>query len=154
MSPEIPDSPEAEQVRAWADCAELAADPDFRASLRRMAEDHAAEQAQGDTMGPRRDLGAVVRDRVGPALAAGIAPTSHQADPIVAALAAHYAHVLGRPDDTELRRLLLARLESVNDPRRDRYLQLLAVINGWPAPESLMPAFNWSIGAVRVRMER
>lgn len=113
-----------------------------------MAEDHAAEQAQSDTTGPRRDLGAVVRDRVGPA------PASHQADPIVAALAAQCAHVLGRPDDTELRRLLLARLESVSDPRRDRYVQLLAVINGWPAPESLAPASNWSIEAVRVRMER
>ncbi|MCZ4612044.1 MerR family transcriptional regulator [Streptomyces sp. Lzd4kr] len=154
MTPEIPDSPEAEQIRAWAEWAELAADPDFRAGARRMVEDHAAEQAQGDTTGPRRNLGAVVRDRVGPALAAGIAPASHQADSIVVELAAHCAHVLGCPDDAELRRLLLARLESVSDPRWDRHLQLLAVINGWPAPESLVPAFNWSIEAVRVRMER
>ncbi|PPS70125.1 MULTISPECIES: MerR family transcriptional regulator [Streptomyces] len=154
MTPEIADSPEAEQVRAWVEWAQLAAEPDFRAGVRRMAEDHAAEQTQDDTTGPRRDLGAVVRDRVGPALAAGIAPTSQQADPIVAALAAHCADVLDRPDDTELRRRLLARLESASDPRRDRYLQLLAVINGWPAPESLGPAFNWSIEAVRVRMER
>ncbi|MGW4874607.1 MerR family transcriptional regulator [Streptomyces chartreusis] len=154
MTPEIPNSPEAEQIRAWAEWAELAADPDFRAGVRRMAEDHAAEQAQGDTTGPRRNLGAVVRDRVRPALAAGIAPASHQADSIVVALAAHCAHALGCPDDAELRRLLLARLESVSDPRWDRYLQLLAVINGWPAPESLVPAFNWSIEAVRVRMER
>ncbi|MFB6937872.1 MerR family transcriptional regulator [Streptomyces chartreusis] len=154
MTPEIPDSPEAEQIRAWAEWAELAADPDFRAGVRRMAEDHAAEQAQGDTTGPRRNLGAVVRDRVGPALAAGFAPASPQADSIVVALAAHCAHALGRPDDAELRRLLLARLESVSDPRWDRYLQLLAVINGWPAPETLVPAFNWSIEAVRVRMER
>ncbi|CAM5709987.1 MerR family transcriptional regulator [Streptomyces canus] len=153
MTPEMPDSPQADQVRAWAEWAGLAADPDFRACVRRMAEDHAAEQAQGDTTGPHRDLGAIVRDRVAPALTAGIAPTSHQADPIVAALAAHYAHILGRPDDPELRRLLLDRLESVGDPRRDRYLQLLAVINGWPAPESLVPVFNWSIEALRARME-
>ncbi|MFG2470365.1 MerR family transcriptional regulator [Streptomyces canus] len=154
MTPEMPDGPQAEQLRAWVEWAELAADPDFRAGVRRMAEDHAAEQAQGDTTGPHRDLGAIVRDRVTPALTAGIAPASHQADPIVAALAADYAHILGRPDDTELRRLLLARLESVADPRRDRYLELLAVINGWPAPESLVPVFNWSIEAARVRMER
>jgi DNA-binding transcriptional MerR regulator len=153
LTPEMPDSPQAEQVRAWVEWAELAADPDFRAGVRRMAEDHAAEQAQGDTTGPHRDLGAIVRDRVAPALTAGIAPASHQADPIVAALAAHYAHTLGRPDDTELRRLLLARLQSVGDPRRDRYLELLAVINRWPAPESLVPVFNWSIEALRARME-
>lgn len=149
----MPDSPQAEQLRAWVEWAELATDPDFRAGVRRLAEDHAAEQAQGDTTGPHRDLGAIVRDRVAPALTAGIAPASHQADPIVAALAAHNAHTLGRPDETELRRLLLARWESVGDPRRDRYLELLAVING-PAPESLVPLFNWSIEAVRVRVER
>lgn len=45
MTPEIPDSPEAEQVRAWVEWAELALDPGFRASVRRMAEDQAAEQA-------------------------------------------------------------------------------------------------------------
>ncbi|MET8640956.1 MerR family transcriptional regulator [Streptomyces sp. NPDC004675] len=154
MTPEIPDSPEPEQVRAWVEWAELAMDPDFRAGMRRMAEEDAAEQARGDTTTPRRGLAAVVRDRVGPALAAGIDPASRRADPIVAALAAHQAHVLGRPDDAELRRLLLARLESVSDPRRDRHLELLAVINGWPAPESLAPALRWSVQAVRVRMER
>ncbi|MYW68813.1 MerR family transcriptional regulator [Streptomyces sp. SID8379] len=154
MTPELPDSPETQQVRAWVEWAELVADPDFRVGVRRMAEDLATEQALAETAGPRRDLGVVVRDRVGPALAAGIAPDSRQGDSIVAAIAAHYAQVLGRPDDAELRRLLLARLGGMSDPRRDRYLQLLAVINGWPAPESLVPAFTWCIEAVRVRRER
>ncbi|GAB3986080.1 MerR family transcriptional regulator [Actinoallomurus acanthiterrae] len=154
MTPEIPDNPETQQVRAWVEWAELSLDPDFRASVRRMAEDHAAEQAQGEITSLRRDLGAVVRDQVDPALAAGIAPASHQADPIVAALAARYADILGRPDNAELRRLLLLRLDGMNDPRRDRHFELLAVINGWPAPESLAPAFTWAAEAVRVRMDR
>jgi hypothetical protein len=38
MTPEVPDDPEAEQVEAWLELAELSQDPDFRASLRRMAE--------------------------------------------------------------------------------------------------------------------
>ena len=46
----------------------------------------------------------------------------------------------------------MARLESMDDPRRDRYLQLLAVINGWPAPESLAPPLAWTVQALRVRM--
>ncbi|KAB1990134.1 MerR family transcriptional regulator [Streptomyces triticiradicis] len=154
MTPEMPDNPEAEQVRAWVEWAELAMDPDFRADVRRTAEGQAAERVRGGTAGLRRDLGAVVRDQVGPALAAGIDPASYQADSIVATLAACYADVLGRPDDAELRRLLPARLESVSDPRRDRHLHLLAVINGWPAPESLASAFDWSVQAVRVRTER
>ncbi|MEU6275645.1 MerR family transcriptional regulator [Streptomyces populi] len=154
MTPEMPDSPEAEQVRAWVEWAELAMDPDFRAGVRRTAEDQVAERVRGGAAGLCRDLGAVVRDQAGPALAAGIDPASYQADSIVAALAACYADVLGRPDDAELRRLLLARLESASDPRRDRYLHLLAVINGWPAPEGLAPAFDWSVRAVRARTER
>ncbi|AMW11487.1 MerR family transcriptional regulator [Streptomyces qaidamensis] len=154
MTPELPDNPEAEQVQAWVELAEMSLDPDFRAAVRRMAEDQAVEQARSGKMGPRRDITAAVRDQAGPALTAGIDPASPQADPIVAAFTAHYAHLLGRPDDVELRRRLATRLESVNDPRRERYLQLLAVVNGWPAPESLAPVFDWSLQALRVRTQQ
>ncbi|MGW2271834.1 MerR family transcriptional regulator [Streptomyces yangpuensis] len=148
MTPELPDNPKVEQVQAWVELAEMSLDPGFRAVVRRMAEDQAAEQAR---MGPRRDIAAAVRDQVGPALTAGIDPASPQADPIVAAFMAHYAHLLGRPDDVELRRQLATRLESVNAPRRERYLQLLAVVNGWSPPESLAPVFEWSVQALHVR---
>ncbi|MFG3317166.1 MerR family transcriptional regulator [Streptomyces sp. NPDC048171] len=154
MTPELPDDPEAEQVQAWVELAEMSLDPDFRAAVRGLAEEQAAEQARSDTMGPRRDIAAVVGHQAGPAMAAGIAPASPQADPIVAAFTAHYALLLGRPDDVELRRRLATRLESVNDPRRERYLQLLAVVNGWPAPESLAPVLDWSVEALRVRTSR
>ncbi|WP_151476123.1 MerR family transcriptional regulator [Streptomyces albicerus] len=154
MTPELPDNPEAEQVQAWVELAELSLTPEFRAAVRRMAEDQAAEQAQSDMKGPRRDIAVAVRDHVAPALTAGIDPASPQADPIVSAFTAHYAHLLGRPDNVELRRRLSARLENVNDPRRARYLQLLAVVNGWPAPESLAPVLDWSVQALRVRTQR
>ncbi|MBT2233794.1 MerR family transcriptional regulator [Nonomuraea sp. NEAU-A123] len=152
MTPELPDNPEAEQVEAWVELAELSQDPDFRAGLRRMAEQYAAERAQGDTTVLRRDSAAMVREEAGPAVAAGLDPASTQADAVVAAVTARYADVFGCPDDADLRRRLLARLESVNDPRRERYLRLLAVINGWPAPESLAPVLDWFVRALRARM--
>ncbi|GAB2860586.1 MerR family transcriptional regulator [Actinoallomurus bryophytorum] len=151
MTPELPSDPGPGQVEAWVELAELSQDPDFRAGMRRVAEHHAAERAQGDTTAPRRDPAAMVRDQVGPALVAGIEPISPQADAIVAAVTAQYARVLGRPDDVGLRRRLSIRLESANDPRRERYLRLLAVINGWPAPESLAPALDWFVAALRAR---
>ncbi|MGY5003330.1 MerR family transcriptional regulator [Streptomyces griseus] len=151
MTPELPDNPDAEQVRAWVELAEMSQDPDFRALVRRMIEDLAAEQARSGTAVPRRDIAAAVRDEAGPALAAGLDPASAQADPVVAAFTAHYAQLIGRPDDDDLRRLLAARLENVNDPRRERYFQLLAVVNGWPAPASLAPVLDWSVQALRVR---
>jgi DNA-binding transcriptional MerR regulator len=152
MTPELSDDPEAEQVQAWAELAELSQDPDFRARMRRMASDDLAECDQGSAQALRRGLIAFVRDQVGPALAARIEPASPQAAPVVAALTARYAHIVGRPDDARLRRQLMARLETVNDPRRERYLTLLAVLNGWSAPESLTPVLDWSIQALGARV--
>ncbi|MHC3819529.1 MerR family transcriptional regulator [Streptomyces sp. DT9] len=154
MTPELPDNPEAEQVQAWVELAEMALDPGFRAVVRQMVQDQAAEQPLSDMTGPVRDIAAAVRDQAGPALTAGIDPASPQADPIVEAFMAHYARLLGRPDDAGLRRRLVTRLESVNDPRRERYLQVLAVVNGWPAPESLAPVLDWSVRALRIRTQR
>ncbi|MEH0825697.1 MULTISPECIES: MerR family transcriptional regulator [unclassified Micromonospora] len=151
MTPELPDNPEAEQVEAWVELAELSQDPDFRASMRRIVEQHAADRAHDDGVRVQRDAVALVRDQVGPALVAGIDPVSPQADPVVAAVMGQYAHLSGRNDDVELRRWLLVRLESANDPRRESYLQLLSVINGWPATESLASVIDWSIRALRAR---
>ena len=49
--PELPDDPSPEQVDAWVELAELVQDPDFKASVRRMAEHQAAERAAGDQSG-------------------------------------------------------------------------------------------------------
>ncbi len=48
----------------------------------------------------------------------------------------------------------LARLEAANDPRRERYLTLLAVVNGWQVLESLTPVLDWSIQALAARVPR
>ncbi|MGW5667771.1 MerR family transcriptional regulator [Micromonospora sp. NPDC003776] len=152
--PDLPDDPTPEQVDAWVELAELSQDPDFRASVRRMAEYQAAERNQGDTTGLHHDLTEAVRDRVGQALAAGVAPTSPQAAPVITDLMARYAHVFGRPDDASLQRWVLTRLETANDPRAERYWQLLAVINGWPVPESLAPVFDWFVRALRAHVKR
>ena len=127
--------------------AELSQDLDFRAGMRRIVDSHVASSAPG----LQRDPVAIVRDQVGPALAAGVDPVSSRADAVVAAAVAQYAQISGGLDDVDLRRRLLTRLEIANDPRRERYLQLLAVVNGWQAPESLTPALNWFIQALRAR---
>lgn len=152
MTPELPDDVEAEQVEAWVELAELSQDPDFRASMRRMAQQHAADRAEGARTVVRRDAVALVRDEVGPLLAAGVDPTSPRAEPVVTAVTARYARAVGRPDDPDLRRQLLSRVEAANDPRRERYVWLLARINGWPAGESLTPALDWFVPALRARI--
>lgn len=151
MTPELPDNPTDDQVRAWVELAELSLDPDFRASLRRLAEDHVADLPDGTPTPPRPDMVAVARDLVRPAMTCGISPDSPQADPVVAALTAHCALAHGRPDDADLHRWLLRRLEAASDPDRDEYLRLLALINDWPVPERLAPAMDWSVTALRIR---
>jgi DNA-binding transcriptional MerR regulator len=143
MTPELPDDPEPEQVEAWVEIAELSQDPDFRATMRRVAEQHAADR--GGAVGVPRDAFALVRAHARP----GTDPDSAPARSAVAAVTARYARLVGRPDDGALRRRLLDRLETANDPRRERYEELLAVVNGWPPPESLAPTLDWFIRALR-----
>ncbi|WIX86468.1 MerR family transcriptional regulator [Amycolatopsis sp. DG1A-15b] len=127
LTPELPGNPSPGQLDAWIELAGLARDADFRAAIRRLADQHEG--------GLRRDLAAEVRAAVTPALAAGVDPGSPQAAAIVDGLGRHR---------TELRKWLGV----VHDPRRERYLELLAVINGWAAPESLTPTLDWLTAAV------
>ncbi|MEV7183791.1 MerR family transcriptional regulator [Kitasatospora sp. NPDC093102] len=150
--PELPDEPRAEQVEAWVELGELVQDPDFRAAVRRMAEHQAAERADGDRTGLHHALTGTVRSLVGTALTDGVAPGSPDAAPVVASLTAAYAETFGRPDDAALRHWLLTRLEAADDPRAERYWQLLAIINGWPVPESLAEVFRWFTEALRARL--
>ncbi|MFF2328936.1 MULTISPECIES: MerR family transcriptional regulator [unclassified Streptomyces] len=152
MTPELPDSPDTEQVEAWVELAELSQDPEFRAAVRRMAEQLAAGRPEGGAAGLRRDPVATVRDRVTPALEAGITPVSHRAGPIVDGVMTAYARDAGRPDGPALRHQLLALLEAANAPCRQRYVELLAVINAWPPPDDPAPAFTWFTEALRTRL--
>ncbi|RZT76999.1 DNA-binding transcriptional MerR regulator [Micromonospora violae] len=150
LTPELPDDPGTEQVEAWLELAELCPEPDFQARMRRLARQHGADH---DVPGlPRPDAVAVVRDAVAPALAAGLDPTSPDADPVVAAVTSRYASLHCHSGDADVRQRLLDRLVPANDPRRDRYLDLLAVLNGWSTGEPTVPAVDWFIRALRARM--
>ncbi|MFI0975721.1 MerR family transcriptional regulator [Streptomyces sp. NPDC021093] len=151
MTPELPDDPSTEQVEAWVELAELFQDPAFRTSVQGMAQDLAVDRAPDDATGLPRILAEAVRSLAEPALADGVDPASPQAARIVDALAAHYARMVARPDDAALRTRLIDRLTSMNDPRRDRYLHLLAIVNGWIAPESLTPALAWTVRAMHAQ---
>ena len=149
MTPELPEDPTAEQIQAWVELAELLQHTGFRARVRQMATDLAAERAADDTAGVPRVLAEVARSLAEPAMIDGVDPHAPQAEPVISALAANYARVVGRPDGPALRRQLAARLESMDDPDRDRYLHLLAVVNGWPPQGGLAPVLSWTVQALR-----
>ncbi|WP_328994881.1 MerR family transcriptional regulator [Kribbella sp. NBC_01245] len=171
MTPELPENPEPEQVEAWVELAELMSEADFRAGIRQLVQDHAADLDRAVAIastsegtdgrggaGVRRGFIATVREVVRPALQGGVEPSSAAAKVVVSKLVAEFVGFAGCPgsagcreSDEELRAMLLRRLESAAEPGRQRYLELLAVINGWPKPEALTPTLAWSIEAVRAR---
>ncbi|ADJ46031.1 MerR family transcriptional regulator [Amycolatopsis mediterranei S699] len=151
--PELPEDATPEQVEAWMELVELVQDTGFRAAVRRMAEYQAAQRADGDTTGLHHDLTEAVREDVGRALAAGIAPDSEQAGDIVASLTARYAETFGKADDDQLKRWILERLDVADDRRVTRYWQLVAAVNGWPPVPDPGPVFTWFGRAVRARLD-
>ncbi|TDO54314.1 DNA-binding transcriptional MerR regulator [Kribbella sp. VKM Ac-2527] len=132
MNPELPDDPTSEQLDAWLELATLSQDPEFRDLLRQLALTQVATQP--GQAPPRPDPIAILRDQLAPALAAGLDPTSDEAAHLIQTL----NHQAAAPD---------AHLERAADPRRDRYFELLAVINGWPRPSASGPAVRWFLAA-------
>ena len=151
MRPELPDDPEPGQVNAWVELAELVQDIDFRASVRRMAEFQAAQRAKGDDTGLHHDLTVRVTQEVEAAIAADIDPTSPAAAAVVDGLIGDYARVFRQTDTAAFRAAVLQRLEVAADPRAQRYLELLAQINGWGPQPDLAPVFDWFTRALRTR---
>ncbi|MEU4932859.1 MerR family transcriptional regulator [Streptomyces yokosukanensis] len=167
LTPELPDDATEEQLAAWVELAELSLDDGFRAAVRRLVRDHAGNRPErvGGTGGPPvPDVVAIARDVVDIALASGTRPEAPEADRIVADLVArcglasgHPGHALGRRNHSSAsghaapHGWLLQRLEAAREPRRDTYLRLLALINGWPAPKPLTPAIDWAATALRAR---
>ncbi|WP_030261072.1 MULTISPECIES: MerR family transcriptional regulator [Streptomyces] len=156
LTPELPEDPSVEQVEAWVELAQLAGDDGFRALLRGLAEAEAAEAVEAAGAGagglPHPGLGVAVRELAGPAVAAGVDPGSEAAAVVVAELLERYAGMVpGGADGVVPARLgerLGERLAGMADPRRERYLELLAVVNGWAAPESWAAEVGWALRAV------
>lgn len=92
---------------------------------------------------------ALVSERAGAALAAGVDPASNEGQAVLSDLLAGWAASVGGSDTPEFRARLLANLESGTDRRAERYWQLLGIINGWPPISSVVPAFEWVIVALR-----
>ncbi|WP_369389815.1 MerR family transcriptional regulator [Streptomyces sp. CG1] len=165
LTPELPDNPTEEQMAAWVELAELSLDDGFRATVRRLVQDHARHRPGhegGDKSGagrpPGPNLVAVTREVVGTALASGTRPEAPEADPVVADLITRCALVSGHPGHAssqasphESHEWLLRRLETARDPRWDTYLRLLALVNCWPAPDPVTPVIDWAATALRAR---
>ncbi|GDY31062.1 helix-turn-helix domain-containing protein [Gandjariella thermophila] len=137
MPAELPADPSPEQVDAWIELAELVSDEDFRARAREMAVAGVQAGEQGQTYDPKP-----VRDHAGMAVDAGIAPESAEGREIL-----HRIVDPGMPAEERVR--LADLMATFTDRRVERYWQLLGILNGWPPFPSGVPAFEWTIAALR-----
>ncbi|MEV5486030.1 MULTISPECIES: TIGR03086 family metal-binding protein [Streptomyces] len=179
-TPDLPDDPTPEQIGAWIELAALVRDPELRAALRRLAEYSArtapaAGEGSGlgetDTAGPEQAavrvtamaeqeqaalrVAELMRVRGEEAVAAGIAPDSPAAEPVLAALIAAWIPTqTGTPDPPAedcpaARARLLEQLECAAEPAVERYWQLLCTVTGRPAPPRWDLAGTWTAAALR-----
>jgi DNA-binding transcriptional MerR regulator len=152
--PELPDDPTPEQDEAWIELAGLLSDEDFRRTIRKMSERHAAERRAAGAPTPAQDwqqAAALVAEKAGRARAAGIAPGSAEAAQVVDEIAPAFAGPGDDPADPAWRAQLADRLAQGTDARAERSWQLLAIINGWPPIPATVPAWEWLIEALRNR---
>ncbi|GGU92013.1 hypothetical protein GCM10010211_68520 [Streptomyces albospinus] len=165
-TPDLPDDPTPEQLDAWVELAALVRDPELGAALRRLAEFSARTapaQAAGaaDALDPAAATGAAVRvaelmrTRAEAAVAAGIAPDSPVAEPVLAELVAAWIPTQAATPDPPAedgpaaRTRLLEQLETAAEPLVERYWQLLCTATGRPTPPSWGTAGTWTAAALR-----
>ena len=148
-TPELPDDPTPEQVAAWVELAQLLVDPDFVETSRRMAARALAEGPEPDVA--QFEVGKAVGTLAGPAMRAGIAPSTAEALQVVERIEA-----LG-PTPPESRVVVADRIDAFTDRRVGRYWTLVGIINGWPAsaaPSDIIDSWEWYSRALRAHASR
>jgi DNA-binding transcriptional MerR regulator len=155
-TPELPTDPTSEQLDAWLELAELAADEDFQRTTR-------ANALWGvEAVGSAFDPDAWSR-RVGGGLAAaaelraaGVEPADPRAAAAVAAMAGGFAELMGRRDGPAFRRWLVTQLDTHTDPRAERYWELVGIVQGRPGQEfaAVVADHAWLMAALRHHRDR
>ena len=141
--PPLPAQATAEQLDAWLELAELAADPDFRRSTGAAAAWFPAHA--------RADVDPIVwQEALDHALqlahdaeAAGIAPNDARAVPAVDAYVGAHAYAFGRESSPAFRRWLAQQLAELTDPRAERWWQLTSRLQPTPDPPRATRATRW-----------
>ena len=155
--PVLADEPTEEQLDAWIELAALVSDRAFRTRVREMViegERMRAESTMKEDDAETRAAGQAVVDKAGAAVASGVRPDAAEAKAVVDDLVQNFARAAARHDDSAYRAELASQLERFSDARVERYWQLIGVINGWPSQQSMVPAYDWFIAALRAHPQR
>ncbi|GII79454.1 MerR family transcriptional regulator [Sphaerisporangium rufum] len=150
MVPDLPAEPTVEQLDAWLELVELLADEDYQATLRTRSDEYWREREADGGYDPAvwQKADQELVEMVLAAVAAGVAPDSAAARPVLDRAAGLLTEMHGGPDGPEFRRTLLRGYEQ-HDPRATRQWQLAAIIRGDPWPHPQTAAHTWLEQALR-----
>lgn len=141
---DLPDDPTPEQVDAWVELADLVSDSGFQRRVRQMAlaDARLLGNGSGRPADPTRPRKSAVMQHAGRAVADSIAPDSPQGRAVL-------DRIVAPEMPAAQRERMLEQLEMFTDSRVERYLQLIAIINGRPPSPSRNAGFQWLIAALR-----
>ncbi|MFI5906579.1 MerR family transcriptional regulator [Dactylosporangium sp. NPDC051541] len=149
VSADLPDEPTDAQVDAWIELAEMLRAEDFRARLREMGRRSFAPDAERVVPTDMSDIKWFI-DVIADAQDRGQRAPAAVVDEVMA----RWAAGAGRTDGPELRQEVVDALELADEPRAERYWQLMAIINGWPPIPSTMHRWSWFLSALKATLAR
>lgn len=150
-TPALPEDPSGDQLDAWLELAELAADPDFQRSTRESARWFWERAGDRFDAAAWRAANAEAVALAGEALAADVSPDDPSALPAVERLVEAYAAVLDAPNGPEFGAWLAEELRRHADPRAARYWELVSRIRPPHAEDPRLPgiaAQRWLVEAL------
>jgi DNA-binding transcriptional MerR regulator len=146
---DLPEEMDDDQLEAWIELAELAADESFRAALERQL-----QSAKGIDEAKTTEWSTTSQRLVAHAIREMGQRSSldqRMSDPLLDAWIEGLARLHSRPPDTEFVGWLLEHFESLHDARMIRYWQLIARIKRMPPRNAHAEAFAWLLGSLRAR---
>ena len=149
---ELPETLTDEQLAAWVELSELAADDGFIRTLREQTGPF-WKQAEGsfDPVDWHETIGGAFRE-AGEAVREGRPPTGEREQRVVEALVGAHARAMNRTEDPGFEAWLLRHYDETADPRMERYWRLVSVLKEIDYDPTAAEAQRWLIEGLRRRV--
>lgn len=149
----MPEKLDDEQLKAWTELAQLASDDTFVEALREQVEPvwETAEE-NFDPSGWSAAVKAAFDEGVR-AVREGRSPPGEHEQRVVAEWVEASARAVGRQGDLYFARWMLSHYErTYDDPRMERYWELIATLKRWEYDPNIAKAYRWLVEGLRIRV--
>jgi DNA-binding transcriptional MerR regulator len=154
---DLPEELTDEQLDAWVELAEIVSDEGYWERLREQSRPF-WEAAEGsfDPDEWQAVWGETMQEAVA-AVREGRSPDGEREQRVVSRWVEGHARAMGRVGDPTFPAWLLSHYEATNEPRAERYWELISILKGCERPEGPSPqaeAYRWLLEGLRWRVAR